>query len=244
MKNLLLIFLALLPAMRAETRDTVVLLHGLGRTSLSMSRMATALEREGYRVVNASYSSRRQSLEALAKDWLPAQLRETSGSTVPTASGPKIHFVTHSMGGIIVRLWLRDVGPPPNLGRVVMLAPPNAGSEVSDRLESFGPFRLFTGLNGRRLGTGPESVPRALGAWPDNAGALGVIAGERTLNPLFSSWVPGVDDGKVAVASTHLAGERDHLVLPYSHTWLGYRKETIGQVIAFLRNGKFSRGKE
>ena len=144
------------------------------------------------------------------------------------------------MGGIIVRLWLREQGVPANPGRVVMLAPPNAGSEVSDRLESLAPFRWFTGQNGRRLGTGPDSLPRSLGDWPAAAGDLGIIAGDCVLNPLLAAWLPGPSDGKVTIASTHLAGERAHLVLPYSHTWLGYRRETIDQVIAFLRDGKFA----
>ena len=249
-------------------RDTVVLLHGLGRTSFSMAPLARSLEREGYRVVNLSYPSRTKSLEALATEWLPAELERGVGmkrsagfqpATVNQPAGmpalqeggaPRLHFVTHSMGGILVRLWLQEQGVPPNLGRVVMLAPPNAGSEVSDRLDSFPPLRWFTGENGRRLTTRPDALPATLGAWPpagsqlDEAGAkrgeLGVIAGSRSLNPLMSAWLPSPNDGKVTVAATHLAGETDHLVLPYSHTWLGWRSETISQVKAFLRDGRFS----
>lgn len=219
--------------------DAVVLLHGLGRTSGSLARLATALEAEGYRILSLSYSSRSQSLERLATEWLPAQLQAVAATGPATEAGPKVHFVTHSLGGIVVRLWLRERGVPTNLGRVVMLAPPNAGSEVSDRLEGFPPFRWFTGVNGRRLGTGSNSLPRQLEPWPAAAGDLGIIAGNFSLNPLFASWLPGASDGKVSVASTHLSGERDHLVLPYSHTWLGYRRETIRQVTAFLRRGVF-----
>jgi triacylglycerol lipase len=233
---------SLLPsAVAAEPPDTVVLLHELGRTSASMSRLTSALKREGYRVVNVSYPSRGRTLEALATEWLPAQLDKITPPAETVSVSPKIHFVTHSMGGVVVRLWLREKGVSPSLGRVVMLAPPNAGSEVSDRLHDFALFRWFTGKNGRRLGTGVESLPRSLGPWPATAGDLGVIAGDYPLNPIMASWLPGPNDGKVSVSSTHLAGERDHLVLPYSHTWLGYRRETIDQVIAFLRHGKFTR---
>jgi hypothetical protein len=206
-----------------------------------MSRLASALEREGYRVLNLSYSSRKRTIESLANDWLPGEL-DKAGLAPPTlAANARVHFVTHSMGGIMVRLWLRDRGIPPHLGRVVMLAPPNAGSEVPDRLATFPPFRWFTGVNGPRLGVGPDSLPRTLGPWPASAPELGVIAGNRSLNPLFSSWLTGANDGKVTVTSTHLAGEKDHLVLPYSHTWLGWRQETIAQVVAFVAKGQFIR---
>ena len=278
MKLLLLLlgFLALMPRARANddhdnsdrapapppmaTRDTVVLLHGLGRTSVSMARLAHALARKGYRVVNLSYPSRTRSLEEIATQWLPEKLEQAArrdGETWPGAVPARLHFVTHSMGGIVVRLWLRDCGAPENLGCVVMLAPPNAGSEISDRLENFAPFRWFTGANGRRLTTAPDALPATLGAWPlaraarsadaqgrvsnfAARGRLGIIAGDHALNPLLAAWLPGPSDGKVSVARTHLAGERDHIVVPYSHTWLAWRKETIAQVSAFLRTGAFA----
>jgi triacylglycerol lipase len=214
--------------------DTVVLLHGVGRTKWSMARLESALTRDGYRVVNLSYPSRTLPLEKLAAEWLPQHLRAAGAD-----AAPRVHFVTHSMGGIVVRLWLRECGAPANLGRVVMLAPPHAGSEIADRLDGFAPFRWFTGANGRRLGTSPTALPRALGPWPAEAAALGNIAGSFSWNPLLSSWLPGPDDGKVTVASTHLAGERDHLVLPYSHTWLAWRAKTIAAIRAFLREGAF-----
>jgi triacylglycerol lipase len=228
--------IAAVPATHAT--ESVVLLHGLGRTSFSMARLAHELEREGYHVINVTYPSRSRSLETLATEWLPARLESATGSS-------RVHFVTHSMGGILVRLWLRECGAPANLGRVVMLAPPNAGSEVTDRLASFGPYRWTTGVNGTRLGTSMDAVPRLLGAWPvdaqSNAGALGIIAGDRPLNALMAGLVPAPNDGKVSVASTHLAGERDHVVLPFSHTWLGWRRLAIEQVKSFLRRGEFVR---
>lgn len=217
-----------------DARETVVLLHGLGLGGWAMARLEHALEREGYRVINLSYPSRTLPLEELARDWLPAQLAAHAA-----AGAARLHFVTHSMGGIVVRTWLREHPPPPNLGRVVMLAPPNAGSEVADRLQAFPPFRWFTGVNGRRLGTAPDALPRALGPWPAAHVELGIVAGDRTLNPLFAAWLPGPDDGKVSVAATHLAGERDHVVLHHSHTWLAWRRETAERVRRFLRAGKF-----
>lgn len=224
-----------LPAL-AAANETVVLLHGLGRTSFSMARLASELRREGYNVVNATYPSRTVPLEKLASEWLPAQLER-----IPAEHrGERVHFVTHSMGGILVRLWLREPGAPERVGRVVMLAPPNAGSQVSDRFKNFAPFHWATGLNGRRLTTAPDALPHTLGAWPAPESALGIVAGDRPLNPLMASWLPRPNDGKVTVATTHLAGESDHVVVPYSHTWLAWRRGVIAQVKTFLDEGRFA----
>jgi pimeloyl-ACP methyl ester carboxylesterase len=214
----------LMAVAHTQAAETVVLLHGLGRSSWSMAYLAAGLKRDGYEVINLSYPSRNVPIETLAGDWLPARLREHG---VDTAS--RVHFVTHSMGGIVLRQWLSRQPMPANLGRVVMLAPPNAGSEVSERLAAFPPFRWFTGVNGRRLGTRASDLPRS----------LGIIAGDRTLNPLFSAWLPGPDDGKVSVASTRLAGMSEALVLHHSHTWLMWRADTAAAVGNFLRAGSF-----
>jgi triacylglycerol lipase len=219
----------------APPGETVVLLHGLGLRGWSMARLEHALARDGYRVVNLTYPSLTMPLEKIGGEWLPARLRDAG---VPDDA--RLHFVTHSMGGVVVRSWLRECGTPANLGRVVMIAPPNSGSEVADRLKSFPPFRWFTGVNGGRLGTAVNSVPRGLGPWPTNAGELGVIAGDRSLNPLFSAWLPGPDDGKVSVASARLEGMHDFVVLHHSHTWLQWRRDSVTATQTFLRGGRFS----
>jgi triacylglycerol lipase len=218
----------------APGREVVVLLHGLGLRGWAMSRLGHTLAREGYQVVNLTYKSRTVPLEQLGGEWLPAQLQAAR-----VLDAPRLHFVTHSMGGIVVRQWLRGAAAPANLGSVVMLAPPNSGSEVVDHLLHFPPFRWITSVNGRRLGTGANSVPRSLGPWPAGAGKLGVIAGDFSLNPLFSFWLPGPDDSKVSVASARLEGMSDFIVLHHSHTWLQWRGATIRQVSAFLRHGTF-----
>ena len=217
-----------------RSREVVVLLHGMGRSAWSMSRLACSLERDGYEVLNLWYPSRSMALPAIARDWLPQRLAST-------AAAPRIHFVTHSMGGILVRAWLRECGAPANLGRVVMLAPPNAGSELSDRLHGFAPARWWTGVNLGLLRTGADSLPQQLGAWPAGTSELGIIAGRTSLNPFFGASLPKPHDGKVSVASTHLAGETDHLVVPFSHTWLAWRDHTHRQVKAFLQRGRFDR---
>lgn len=226
----LLVTFAAPPAARAA--DTVVLLHGLGRTPLSMTRLARDLRAQGYDVRNLAYPSQRDDIRTLADSTLAPVF-----ASAP--AGARIHFVTHSLGGILVRQYLQDHGAPASLGRIVMLAPPNAGSEIVDRLRGWSFYRAVNGPAGIQLGTTPGSVPGTLGPAPAGA-EIGVIAGNRTLNPLFSSWLAGPDDGKVTVASTHLAGETGHLTVPYSHTWLMWRRPVLTQIQAFLLTGRFT----
>ncbi|MBI5382057.1 MAG: alpha/beta hydrolase [Opitutae bacterium] len=227
------------PTHASPAAATVVLLHGLGLGGWAMALLARQLRRAGFRTCNLTYPSRTLPLEEIATAWLPAHLPLAANHTEA-----RLHFVTHSMGGIVLRAWLREEmrrhgRPPAWLGRVVMLAPPNHGSAVVDHLRGFPPFHWFTGVNGPRLGTGSDSFPLALDPWPD-AIELGVIAGTRSLNPLFSAWLAGPSDGKVTVASTQLAGQRAHLTLPYSHTWLQWRGATVRAVAGFLARGDFS----
>ena len=215
----------------AATGETVILLHGLGRTRWSFWRMEQALRRDGYHVVNLTYPSRQKSVETLARDHLAPLI-------AAQASATRLHFVTHSMGGILLRCYLRDHRIP-NLGRVVMLAPPNAGSALADALKPTWLYRTVNGPAGQQLGT--DGLPRALGPWPGGPGTLGIIAGDVSLNPVFSATLTGPNDGKVTVASARLEGMADFLTMPHSHTWLGWRQPVIDQVRGFLRDGKFVR---
>lgn len=228
-------------ATRAPHRPTpvVVAIHGLGLGSWAMHRVARTLEQGGYRVVNLNYNSHRMPLESLATDWLPGQLQQHAVGLA--ADDAPLHFVTHSMGGIVLRGWLgSQVRLPAALRRVVMFAPPNQGSSLVDRIGRWKVFALTTGVNGRRLFTAPDSYPRRLGAWPAGP-ELGIIAGDRPINPLLAYWTGGPGDGKVRVEETKLNGMTDHLVMPHSHTWIQYRRAPISQVLAFLRDGKFKR---
>ncbi len=215
---------------QSSTGDYVVLLHGLGRTSLSMKRIEWALKKESYRVINVAYPSTRVCIQDAADHWLGNVLREQT--TDPTV---KIHFVTHSLGGIILREYLSN-HPIENLGRVVMLAPPNQGSELAQRLKSYWLYRLATGPAGQQLGTDRSSLPKQLGPADFD---LGVIAGDRSINPLFSAWIPGPDDGKVSVRSTQLTGTSDFLVVHHSHTWMAWTRQVNTAVIQFLSHGHF-----
>lgn len=224
------------PAATNPAADTVVLLHGLGRGPASLTLVARTLRQRGYRVVTVAYPSQRADIATLAERAL-GPIFEASENADATG---RTHIVTHSLGGILVRQYLRAHGVPPTLGRVFMLAPPNAGSEIVDTLETWPLYARLNGPAGLDLGTAADHAPARLGPLPP-AVEVGVIAGSFSWNPLFSALIAGPDDGKVSVARTHVTGETDHLTLPYSHTWLMNRRETRRQVDAFLRDGRFAR---
>jgi pimeloyl-ACP methyl ester carboxylesterase len=211
------------------TPDCVVLLHGLARSSSSMSKMKDALEMEGFRVANVGYPSTEMQIEELADIAIPLALEYCDGS-------PSVNFVTHSMGGILVRQYLSQNNIP-NLHRVVMLGPPNQGSEVVDVLREVPGFHLINGDAGLQLGTGEKSVPLQL---PPANFEVGIIAGDSSINLLLSTMIPGDDDGKVSVENTKLEGMRDHLVVDVSHPLIMRDDDVIAQVIYFLRFGYFN----
>jgi hypothetical protein len=196
-----------------------------------MRTLERALAKEGYRVVNLDYPSRQYDIAGLTR-FVQEQVESCC-----VGSSHKIHFVTHSLGGIVVRAYLqrRDLA---NLGRVVMLSPPNQGSEIVDLLRNLWPYQAVMGPAAQQLGTDGASVPNVLGPVTFS---LGVITGNRSFDP-FSSWVvPGADDGKVAVERAKVEGMADFLVVPYGHTFIMGRQAVAEQTIHFLRAGHFRR---
>jgi triacylglycerol lipase len=220
------------PAQGAARNECVVLLHGLARSEVSMLLIQQILDFHGYRVVNLSYPSDEAPIEALVAH---------VDRAVALCDGARTHFVTHSLGGILARAWLRDHRPA-QMGRVVMLAPPNNGTEIVDRLaeQDFVPGLLafLAGPAALELGTGAGSVPARLGPVDFE---LGVIAGDRVINPL-GLMIEGPNDGTVSVESTRVEGMADHIVLPATHSLLMNNPVVIAEVLEFLRNGVFDHG--
>jgi triacylglycerol lipase len=210
--------------------ECVIILHGLGRTEASMKKIEEVLIKNNYQVWNEAYPSREADIETLAANHVPLGIRQCEEWN---AAG--IHFVTHSMGGILVRQYLQS-NEISGLGKIVMLAPPNHGSEVVDHLKDASIFQEIMGPAGQQLSTQKSSKPNSLQPIP---GTIGVIAGLMTSDPWFTWMFPGPNDGKVSVESTQLDEMSDFLVVEHGHTFIMNQKDVIKQVLFFLKHGKF-----
>ncbi len=212
------------------SRPIVVLLHGLSRSQRSMRPMADALVGQGYRVINMDYHASQYPLDELGRQF--GQALDTCCNSAPVGG---FNFITHSLGGIVLRQYAQQT-PKASIARAVMLAPPNQGSELADKLGSIPFYKHITGPAGQQVGTGPNSVPNRLGPVSFE---LGVIAGSRSMNPFYSWLIPGPDDGKVAVSKTRVPGLRDFIVLDASHSFMMSNSSVIHQSLLFLRQGNF-----
>ena len=207
--------------------ECVILLHGLARSAHSMDKMAERLTEQGYKVLNIDYPSRSYSIELLAE--------KTISDALTQCQGMSVSFVTHSMGGILVRQFLSN-HTVKNLNKVVMLGPPNKGTEIVDKLGNIPGFHLVNGDAGMQLGTGALSVPNQLGKANFD---VGIIAGTQSINLILSSLIPDTDDGKVSVESTKIDGMNDHIEMPTTHVFMMRNDAVIEQVIHYLQQGKF-----
>jgi pimeloyl-ACP methyl ester carboxylesterase len=215
-----------------DGEECVILLHGLARTKYSMNKMERRLTAAEYQVINFDYPSRKHTIEELADKIIPEAIE-----LCRSHNSGKVHFVTHSLGGIILRYYLQQ-HKIPDLGKVVMLSPPNKGSEVVDKLKNNFLFKALNGPAGGQLGTEETSIPIILGKADFE---LGVITGDRSINFINSSLIPGDDDGKVSVERAKVEGMRDFLLIHTSHPFIMKNNEAIEQTINFLKKGKFSR---
>jgi hypothetical protein len=200
-----------------------------------MRLIERALVNHGYRVINLGYPSRAADIATLATN---------VGRQIATLEGDApIDFVTHSLGGILLRVAVATrVLSTQRIRRVVMLGPPNGGSELADilpRIPVFGwIYRQITGPAGLELGTAPKGV---IGRLPPVSFDVGVIAGNRSFNPVFSALLGDANDGKVRVERARVEGMKDFLVVPYWHPLMMYSPKVVAQVLHYLEVGAFER---
>ncbi len=212
-------------------RQGVLLLHGLGRTGRSMGMLGSRLSAAGFAIWAPTYRSRHASMTEIVDQLSPGLERFSQGFD------GSMHVVTHSLGGLVARTLLAR-NRPDQLGRVVMLAPPNGGSEWADLLFGLRMNRIVLGPVASQLRTARSQDDEiVLGAvdYP-----LGVIAGNRALDPIFPKlFLPCPNDGKVSVTATRIVGMGDHIVLPVSHTFMVNDRRVADQILAYLKNGRF-----
>ncbi|RJP89353.1 MAG: alpha/beta hydrolase [Desulfobacteraceae bacterium] len=230
------------PAISAEEKpvsetgpEVVILLHGMARTERSMRPLEAHLAENGFSVINTGYPSTEETVETIAEQHLAAMVEQCRKK-----NALKIHIVTHSLGGIVTRQYLQNHALPEG-SRIVMISPPNKGSELADAFHKLFIYDWLNGPAGQVLGTGPESLPNTL---KPVKGEIGVITGDASFNPLYSWLIPGPDDGKVSVESAKLHEMKDFLVVTSSHSFIMRNNKVLKQVVYFLRNGKFDHESE
>ncbi|MBA2654581.1 MAG: alpha/beta hydrolase [Gammaproteobacteria bacterium] len=216
----------------AAEKECIILLHGLGRTHHSMSPLEDMLKQQNYLVVNVDYSSTKKSIEFLANQYIPSMINQCLIN-----HSDHISFVTHSMGGIVLREYLKD-HKLPQLSRIVMLGPPNHGSQIADLLHNNCLFKFFIGPAGQELTTGKTSLPNTLNHLK-NQYQVGVIAGTFSFIPFTNYLFHEKNDGKVAVSSTRMNGMKDFITLPVGHTFMMNNSSVQKQILFFLNYGKF-----
>lgn len=215
----------------AQSKEVVILLHGVLRTPMSMKIIELRLEKEGFDVLNYGYHSRQKIIENHAKDL--AEFLQTQ-EFEPTDT---VHFVTHSMGSLVARYFLSHYKLN-HAGRFVMIAPPNQGSSMADYLSEKKWYRWIWGAPAEQFLTADSSFAKNAGIPPRE---FGIIAGGKGDGAGWNPIISGDDDGTVSVEQTKLDSMKDFIVIRNLHSLLLWDKEAVEQIVAFLKNGEFER---
>ncbi len=211
--------------------ECVILLHGFGDIKLSMSFLESECRKRGYTTFNIGYSTVGETIGSLSEKLLRDLIEDCKNKGFS-----KIHFVTHSMGGLIVRFFLQN-NKLPECSRIVMLSPPNQGTEVADFFKTNIFYKIIAGQIGLELCTDSDIIRNL----KELNIEFGVIAGNKSFNPFFSEIIPGADDGRISVDNTKLDEMSDFLIVNDSHLTIKHRPEVSEQMVYFLQNGKFKR---
>lgn len=236
---LLIVCLALLFAMPAhaadDPRETVVILHGIALKAERMGKVEAALQEKGYDTLAITYPSTTKTIDEIAV-WL----HEKHLTKEFWNKAEKVHFVTHSMGGLVARRYLEKYRQTEKLGRVVMLAPPHGGSEVADTIHNLPPYKWYYGPAGEELTTAAQAQNTDKPYYE-----LGIIAGTKEWPYIVAAFVvPGKSDGRVSVENTKIEGMTDHVTVNGTHTFIMDKPEVHAQIVHFLGKGEFEREKQ
>lgn len=215
-----------------QIKHHVILLHGMYRSNVAMRPVDKFLKSLGYGTSNISYPSTEYEIETLVKDYLVPEIDKYKEQPDIT-----LHFATHSMGGILVRYYLKH-NSLPNLGNVVMIAPPNKGTPLAELFEDSDWINTKSGPSKMQLGASKDSWVNQLGAANFD---VGIIAGNENNNIITDMILPGEDDGVVSVESTKLDKMKDFITIPAKHYRLRSNITVLQQVAHFLRYGSFYR---
>lgn len=215
---------------QAHPSECVILLHGIARSHTVMTALEKRLKKANYFVVNRDYSSTTKTIKAIAEEEIQPLVN------LCLAQHPKkIHFVTHSMGGIVLQTYLHHHSIH-NLGRIVMLSPPNHGSHVSDLLQNNWLYKYITGPAGQELTTKPKGMPYLL---TQNQYDIGIISGTYNFVPFSNYLFNDANDGAVSVSSCKSPIMKDFITVPVSHAFMNSNPFVHFQILNYLANGKF-----
>lgn len=209
------------------TGTAVIALHGILRSSKSWDALKRHLEPDGYQFVAVDYPSTQRSIEQFA-DQLQTVIASLNGIE-------KIHFVVHSMGGLVVRRWCQTYSDP-RIGRLVMIGTPNAGAEIATMLQKNLLFQAIFGPAGQELVAAPDNFIEKL---PTPPFEFGVIMGSRGTSDGYNPLIPGDDDGVVTVRSARLPGAVDSLAVRCLHSFQCWNPEVMDATRRFLKSGAF-----
>lgn len=209
--------------------EGIILIHGIFRTNSCMKKIARLFENKNYKTLNIEFPSTKYDILSLAKI-IHQEVKEFAQQVT------KIHFIGHSIGGLIIRTYL-NIYSLENLGRVVMLGTPNNGSEIADFLKDFYLYKKLYGPAGQQLITDQSKFKNIFGSINYE---LGVIAGISSFHFIANKIIGKESDGRVSVISTKVEGMKDHITIKSTHVGLTSNKEAWQFTKNFIETGNFN----